>query len=340
MDSAMNVAILGCGYWGINYVRIFNELPESKVAVVCDQRAECLERVQQKFPNIALATEIDEALGSGEVDAAVVCTEAAAHYAIAFRCLEKGIPVLVEKPMTTKVHDAEILVNLAQAKKKTLMVGHTFLYNPGVQKVKSYIEQNGLGQIYYLYAQRTNLGPIRKDVNALWDLAPHDVSIFNYLLDSTPEWISAIGARVLHNSREDVGFITLEYPGNIIGHIHVSWADPNKVREVVVVGSNERIVFNDLNASEQVRVFEKGIASTPCEAPNYGEYLFQMRDGDIISPKIEPGEPLKNQASHFLKCIQGNQRPLTDGEEGLEVVKVMEAVDRSLAQRGAPVALS
>jgi predicted dehydrogenase len=244
---------------------------------------------------------------------------------------------LVEKPITTQVAQAEELIALSESKAVTLMVGHTFLYNAGVRKVKSYIEEAKLGRIYYVYARRTNLGPIRKDVNALWDLASHDVSIFNYLLDGVPEWVSAVGIKALRNCREDVGFISLGYPDGIVGHIHVSWADPNKVREVVVVGSERRIVFNDLNTFEKVRVFEKGVSPTPAEASSYGEYHLLMRDGDIVSPKVEASEPLKNQARHFIDCIAQGGCPLTSGRDGLAVVRVMEAVDRSLECRGAPV---
>jgi predicted dehydrogenase len=231
------------------------------------------------------------------------------------------------------------LINLAQSRGLILMVGHTFLYNPGVTKVKEYIGRGDLGRVYYLYARRTNLGPIRRDVNALWDLAPHDISIFNYLLDSVPEWASAVGAKVLRNCREDVGFISLGYPNDITAHIHVSWADPNKVREVVVVGSNKRIVFSDINTLEQVRVFEKGIAPVAAESEisSYGEYQLQIRDGDIISPRIEVSEPLKNQCVHFLECVAQGSRPLTDGWAGQAVVRVMEAIDRSIERKGAPV---
>jgi predicted dehydrogenase len=220
------------------------------------------------------------------------------------------------------------------------MVGHTFLYNPGIGKIRQYIIDGRLGRIYYLYARRTNLGPIREDVNALWDLAPHDVSIFNYFLDSTPEWVSAVGAKVLHNSREDVGFISLGYRGGIIGHIHVSWADPHKVREVVVVGSDERVVFNDLDSVERVRVFEKGVTPVESDASSYGDHHLRMRDGDIISPRIDVSEPLRNECAHFLECVSEGKQPLSDGRSGLDVVRTMEAISRSVAQKGAPLELA
>jgi predicted dehydrogenase len=337
MFDQVGIAVLGCGYWGINYVRVFNELPKSRVIVVCDRRSERLQEVGQRFSGVELTGEAEDVLRLDGVDAVVVCTEATAHHSVARRCLEAGKHILVEKPLTTSVTDAEELIALAESRGVTLMVGHTFLYNAGIRKVKAYIEQDEVGRIYYLYARRTNLGPIRHDVNALWDLAPHDVSIFNYLLDSVPRWVSAVGAKVLRNSREDVGFISLGYPDDVLGHIHVSWADPNKVREVVVVGSDKRIVFNDLSALERVRVFKKGITPVLPEASSYGEYHFLMRDGDIISPRVEISEPLKNQCSHFLECITQGSCPLTDGRDGLEVVRVMAAVDRSLDHKGAPV---
>jgi predicted dehydrogenase len=339
MTDRVGVAILGCGYWGINYVRVFNEVPDARVVVVCDQRAERLQEVQQRFPDVIVTTEIAKALQQDGVDAAIICTEAKTHYEVAHRCLTAGKHTLVEKPVTTSAAEAAALAGLAESTGLVLMVGHTFLYNPGVQKVKDYIDQGQLGRIYYLYARRTNMGPIRSDVNALWDLAPHDVSIFNYLLDSVPEWVSAVGAKVLRNCREDVGFISLGYRDGIIGHIHVSWAEPNKVREVVVVGSDKRIVFDDLDALERVRVFDKGITPVAAEAPSYGEYHLLMRDGDIISPRVEVSEPLRNQCNHFLECMKRNRRPLTSAWEGRDVVRVMEAIDRSIERQGAPVEL-
>jgi len=244
--------------------------------------------------------------------------------------------VLVEKPLAATSKDAEDLMHLAEERGRVLMVGHTFLYNAGIRKVKEYIVA-GTHRIYYLHACRTNLGPIRRDVNALWDLATHDVAIFNYLLGCSPEWVSGIGARVLRNGQEDVGFVSLGYPDGVVGHIHVSWADPNKAREVVVICSDKRIVFNDLNGLEQVRVFEKGVSSLPVEAANFGEYQLQIRDGDILSPKIEATEPLKEQCHHFLHCIATGSQPLTSGWDGYNVLCVMEAVDRSIQSKGAQV---
>src|SRR5882724_7882830 len=331
--SQLGIAIIGCGYWGMNYVRIFNELLDSQVRAVCDQKAERLQEVRRRFPHVYFTTEIEEIVSHPGADAVVVCTEATAHYDITRRLLRAGKHVLVEKPLTTRSTDAEDLIELADSRSATLMVGHTFVFNAGIRKVKEYVK-DGNGRVYYLYARRTNLGPIRRDVDALWDLAPHDIAIFNHLLDSTPIWVSAVGGKVLRNCRHDVGFISLGYPGNIIGHIHVSWADPDKAREVVIVRSDKRIVFNDLNGVEQVRVFEKGVSTLEEEPLNYGESRFEIRDGDIISPRIKPTEPLKNQCRHFLECVRLGQRPVSSGVEGREVVRVLEAVNRSIECKG------
>jgi predicted dehydrogenase len=334
----LGIAIIGCGYWGMNYVRIFNELLDSQVRAVCDQKAERLREVVRRFPHVYFTSEVDEITSHPGVDAVIVCTEATTHYDITRRLLLAGKHVLVEKPLTTRSTDAEELIELAESRSATLMVGHTFVFNAGIRKVKEYL-RDGNGRVYYLYARRTNLGPIRRDVDALWDLAPHDIAIFNHLLDESPIWVSAVGGKVLGNCRHDVGFISLGYPDNVLAHVHVSWADPDKAREVVVVKSDKRIVFDDLNGVEQVRVCEKGVMPLDQEPLNYGELRFQIREGDIISPRIEPVEPLKDQCRHFLECVRAKKRPVSGGLEGLGVVRVLEAANRSIECKGIQVAV-
>lgn len=336
MKKELGVGIVGCGYWGVNYVRVFSELSGARVIAICDKEETRLKEVGQNYPEASLYQNIEEMLGSKELDAVVVSTSATTHHRIASLCLKAGKSVLIEKPVATKVSDANDLIQLSKTSGGILMVGHTFLYNSGVRKIKEYIDQASMGSIHYLYARRTNLGPIRQDVNALWDLAPHDISIFNYLLDCVPSWVSAVGAKVLGNHRDDVGFITLGYPGGIVGNIHVSWADPNKVRELVVVGSENRIVFDDINNLERVKIYEKGITSVPEEMSSFGEFHFQIRDGDIISPRIDIKEPLKEQCKHFLECVSQKTQPLTDGKSGLEVISVMRAIDQSVMNNGTP----
>ena len=338
MNSRIGVAVVGCGYWGMNYVRLFSEMPEAKLVAVCDRSPERLAEVTWRFPDVITAFNLDDALRRDDVSVVVICTEAMSHYSMTRACLMAGKHVLVEKPITTTVAHAEEVSLFAEQNGLTLMVGHTFIYNSGIKKIKEYI--GGGGQLYYLYARRTNLGPIRRDVNVLWDLATHDIAIFNYLLDQVPLWACAIGARVLGNCREDVGFITLGYRNNCLGHIHVSWADPNKTREVVAVCSDKRIVFNDLKGVEQVRVFEKGVKVLEAPPSSYGEYRLQIRDGDIVIPKVDNVEPLKEQCRHFLYCVRSKDRPITSGWDGKEVLRVLEAIDQSLSQDGARIEIA
>lgn len=339
--ATLGVLVIGCGYWGVNYVRIFSELPEARLVAACDASLDRLQSVGHSHPDVYLTTDMDDALARPDVDVAVICTPAATHRAVAERCLRAGVHVLVEKPLTTRTSDADALIELAEREGMILMTGHTFVYNAGVRTVKEYIDDGTIGRLYCLYARRTSMGPIRHDVNALWDLAPHDISIFNLLMDSEPEWVSAVASGVLREDRADIGFITLGYPGGVVANIHVSWVDPNKTREVVVVGSDRRVVFNDLDALERVRVFEKGVVPAPPEASSYGEFNFLLRDGAIFSPMIQSNEPLKTQCMHFLECVaMGVTPPLTGGPAGRGVVRVMEAVDASAELNGAPVRLA
>jgi predicted dehydrogenase len=335
VSRALNIAIVGCGYWGVNYLRVLNELPESKVSMACDTSEDRLRMVRERFPLINTTSNLSEVLQSRWVDAVVVATHAASHHEIAGKCLAAGKHVLVEKPITTTVEDADSLIRQAEKAQLVLMVGHTFMYNSGILKVKELMNSD-FGQVYYLHATRTNMGPVRSDVNALWDLGTHDVAIFNFLLGSLPKSVSAVAAKVLGKEKEDVGFVTMVYDNNVIANIHASWIDPNKVREVVAVGSRRRIVFDDLNNTERVRIYEKGMSAT-MEADTYGEFRLIVRDGDIISPRVPPSEPLKNLAEHFIECVTENKKPLSDGRNGLDVVRVMAAIDRSLERGGAPV---
>ena len=333
------VAVIGCGYWGTNYVRIFDRMPEAQLVAICDQRPERQQELKTEYPNVAVLGDLTETIQMSEVDVVIICTGATTHYAVTKQCLEAGKHVLVEKPMATTVADSRALIRIARENNVTLMVGHTFLYNAAVEKVAELVNDGQDSNIYYLYSRRTNMGPIRTDVNAVWDLAPHDVSIFNHFVKQAPQWVSAVGVKALNTEREDAAFISLVYPNGIVGNIHISWVDPNKVRELVVVCSDKRIVFDDLNALERVKVFEKGVVPTTVQANGYGAHQFYMRDGDIFSPRITMSEPLKNQCLHFLQSIRTNQLPLTDGQAGLEVVEVMEAIERSMELNGAPVYL-
>lgn len=337
MALRIRIALVGYGYWGPNYARILTESPDTVVKVICDTQADKLERASSRFPLIETSCNLDEVLRRNDIDAVVVSTPASTHHEVTRLALESERHVLVEKPLALEVEHCEELAALAERKRCVLMVAHTFLYNPGIQKLRECVKSSAFGRVHYLHSTRTNLGPIRPDVNAIWDLAPHDISIFGYVLDEVPLWASAIGSRVLGNPREDVGFITLGYANDVIGNIHVSWADPNKVREVVVVGSRQRLVFDDLNDLERVRIFEKGVSVGEMDAGSFGEFKLLVRDGDIISPKVQFSEPLKNQASDFVAAISQNRRPVSDATTGTNVVRTLKAIDASIRQRGKAV---
>jgi predicted dehydrogenase len=333
----LRFALVGFGYWGPNYARVLHDLPGVELTVVCDCSAERLAHVRARYPSMATCEDVAEVLGGSRVDAVVIATPASTHRGLVQAALESGYHVLVEKPMALDVAGCDALCDLAARSGRVLMVGYTFLYNAGVRKMKECMVSTAFGQAYYLHATRTNLGPIRQDVNAVWDLAPHDIAIFNYLLDDEPIWASAIGTRVLKTSRDDVAFATLGYRNGVVGNIHVSWSDPNKVREVVAVGSRRRIVFNDLNDVERVRYFERGVSAGDGIAETYGEFKLLVRDGDIVSPKVEPSEPLKNQCMEFIEAINHGSVPLASGPFGRGVVRVLVAIEASMRARGAAV---
>lgn len=332
----IRVGVIGCGHWGNNYLRLLNELQNSRLIEACDENNERYRQLKSSHPFLKISRDFQKLISNNKIDAVIVATPTSTHYNIARAALLNNKHVLVEKPLALKVSEGQELVELAKKKNKILMVAHTFLYNPGIQKLKKYVRERDFGSIYYIQARRTHLGLIRKDVNAVWDLAPHDISIFSFILDAFPLSVSAVGGKFLCRSREDAGFITLSYPGGIKANLHVSWVDANKVREVVVVGGKRRIVFDDLNNMEKIKIFEKG-AIINDKVDSFGEFQILLRDGDIISPKIEAKEPLKEQCRHFLECIEKRKVPLTDGASGVEVIKIMVAIDESIKKNGMPV---
>jgi predicted dehydrogenase len=337
MSSKIGIGIVGYGYWGPNYARVFNELADTEVTVICDAIAERRQRAISRLPGTTVCSTVEEVLKRSDVDAVIISTPASTHFELARQALASGRHVIVEKPLATEIEHCRALRELADKKDRVLMVAHTFLYNPGIRKLHDYVKSSAFGRLYYMHSTRTNLGPIRGDVNAIWDLAPHDISIFNYFVGEEPLWASAVGSHLLGNPREDVGFITLGYGNDVIGNIHVSWADPNKVREVVVVGSKQRLVFDDLNDLERVRIFEKGVAVGETDTVTFGDFKLLIRDGDIISPKVEFSEPLKNQAIDFVAAIRENRKPISNGATGESVVSTLKAIESSMKQRGKAV---
>lgn len=337
----VNIGIIGCGHWGPNYVRNFSSLGLARVKYVCDIQTSRLKSVKSQHPQIIITTNYRDILKDNSIDAVVISTNAGSHYELVKAALIHGKHVLVEKPFVLDIKDGQKLIELSKNKKKIIMVAHTFLYNLGIRKLKELIKNKSLGKIYYLHSKRTNLGPLRKDVSALWDLAPHDISIFNYLLEGEPIEVFARGNQYLQSGKEDVVFATLTYPRNIIANIHVSWLDPRKVREITVVGDKKMVVFDDLNAKEPVHLYDKRVMKKKFrqDYDSFEEFQMIIRDGKTTALKVKRDEPLRLECRHFIDCIRENKRPLSDGGDGLSVLNVLNGIQKSLAKKGCRVVL-
>lgn len=327
-DNILKIGIIGLGHWGPNYLRVFNYLKETEVKWACDKSETRLQKIDS-FSETKKTTDFKDILEDPEVQAVIIATPAQTHFPLVKTFLENGKDVLAEKPLALKPEEAQELCQVADRHKRILMVGHTFIYNPGIQKIKKLVDDGELGKIYYLNATRTHLGLIRDDVNSVWDLAPHDISIFNFLLGSYPVEVSAVGASHLKDGREDVAFINLVYPENVIANIHVSWEDSNKERKVRVVGSQARVVFDDLNNLERVKLYKKGIGVTQ-DYDDFGQFQLQLRDGDIISPMLNLYEPLQKMCGHFVDCVFHRTKPISDGESGYHVVRVLHGIQEKM----------
>ena len=326
--KALKVGIIGYGYWGPNLTRNFFELPSSELVVIADIKEERLQRARSLYPDVLMTKDYTDFFQIG-IDAVVISVPPALHYPIAKDCLEHGLHVLVEKPMTLNSQHAMELIDLAEQKGVILMVGHTFEYNSAVIALKKYIESGELGDIYYLDAARLNLGLFQSDSNVLWDLAPHDISILLYLLGQTPVSVSAQGMPCVFDGIFDVAYMNLIFPDRIPAYIHVSWLDPCKVRRVTVVGSKKMIVYNDMENEQKLKIYDKGV-DAPTYTNGFGEFQCNYRSGDIIIPNIRMAEPLRQECQHFLDCISNNTKPCSSGTEGLNVVRILEAAEHSM----------
>ena len=322
------VGIIGFGYWGPNLARNFHEAPASELVAIADVKQERLKRAEALYPSVCLEEDYQRLFQLG-LDAVVISTPPATHYALARECMEHGLHVLVEKPMTLNSSDAEDLVQLAHEKELILMVGHTFEYNSAVVALKKYIESGELGDIYYIDAARLNLGLFQRESNVLWDLAPHDISILLYLLGENPLSVSAQGMPCVFDGIFDVAYLHLAFPNKIPAFVHVSWLDPCKVRRVTVVGSKKMIVYNDVENEQKLRIYDKGVEA-PAYTDGFGEFQCNYRSGDITIPNIRIVEPLRQECQHFLDCITSHTQPCSCGEDGLKVVKIIEAAQRSM----------
>ncbi|MEW6105724.1 MAG: Gfo/Idh/MocA family oxidoreductase [Bacillota bacterium] len=341
---AVSVAVVGLGYWGPNLARTFARLPRANLRVLCDANPARLAGTARDYPGVQATPDYNQVIGDSSIDAVVLATPAGTHYDLALAALQAGKHVLVEKPLAKTVAQAEVLIRVAKMHQRVLMVGHVFLYNPGVRKVKELIDSGALGRIYYIYAQRLNLGIIRQDVNALWNFAPHDISVINYWLGYAPLSVTARGYAYVQPGVEDVVFLTMEYPGGIAANVHVSWLDPHKVRRMTVVGSEKMVEFDDLRTEARVVVYTKRAvmsASVPSLEGQRGSGIengIATYAGDVVIPRLPVEEPLKVECREFVESILEGKTPVSDGEEGLRVVRVLEAAEKSLRTM-APVAL-
>lgn len=333
----INIAVLGYGYWGPNLVRNFQDTRDVRVVCCIDRDSERLAQVKARYPWIETSTLYEDALKSPSIDAIAICTPVGTHYELARRALEHGKHVLIEKPLTKSVSEAEKLVELAARQKLTLMVDHTFIYTGAVRKMKEIIDRGELGFLYYFDSVRINLGLVQRDVNVIWDLAPHDISILEHLVSEEPVSVCANGACHTGNGIENIAYLTVYFNSGLIAHFHNNWIAPVKIRTVLVGGSKKTILYDDLETSEKVKVYDRGIDI--CDPEGVHDARVSYRLGDMWAPKLDTAEALRLVTAEFADCISTGRAPLTDGMSGLNVVKILEASEMSIKHRGREVKL-
>lgn len=333
MPPPVRIGLIGYGYWGPNLARNFHSLPNAHLAAIADQDAKRLDEPARLY-NPHTYTDASELLRDPTIDAVAISTPARTHFDLAHAALESGKHVLVEKPLAMSSAEARELITLSERRRRVLMVGHTFEYNPAVWKIRELIATRELGDVYYVYSNRVNLGRVQRDINALWSIAPHDISILLYILGMMPHEVSALGGTYLSDNIDDVVFVTLTFPNKILAHIHASWLDPSKVRQMTVVGSRKMVVYDDVDPEARLRIYDKGVYR---HGADYGEYQLKIHSGDISIPRIDMSEPLHNECAHFVECVIENVTPRTDGENGLRVIRVLEAAQESLLKNGGRV---
>ena len=327
----VRVGVIGYGYWGPNIVRNLFAIDGFRVEVVCDKSADALQRAHKAFPTIRTTQDASEILRSTEIEAVAVITPVWTHFELAKAALQNGKHVFVEKPFTATSQQAQELIELAQKKNLRIMVDHTFLFTGAVRKIKQVIDEGVLGDLFYYDSLRVNLGLFQHDVNVIWDLAPHDLAIVDYLIQDRPEAMVATGQCHL-NGHEDIAFITLYYPRNVIAHINVNWLSPVKVRTTLIGGEKKMLVWNDLEADEKIKIYDKGVNVKTQEGLH--QLLVSYRSGDMWAPQVQQTEALKAELTYLYECIMNNKNPFNDGLAGLRVVKMLEAADRSVRNRG------
>jgi predicted dehydrogenase len=331
----VEIAVVGIGGWGKNLARNYAQLPEANLRYVCDLDRRKLEQAARQYPGTRTTREFDDLLADPQLQAVVVATTAPSHFDLCRRALEAGKDVYVEKPMVLNTRDARELIAIADRFGRVLMVGHLLEYHPVVTYLRELVASGELGRIYYVYSQRLNLGTVREDENALWNFAPHDISSILYVLGREPTDVSARGQGYLQRDVEDTVFATLNFGGEAMAHIHVSWLDPHKTRKLTIVGSRKMAVFDDMEPSEKLRIYDKG-ATVNSEYETFAEYV-ALRFGDVVIPHLKLSEPLRIECLHFLDCVRHRRTPVSDGRDGLRVVSVLEAAHESLKNNGVPV---
>ncbi len=332
----INMGLVGCGYWGPNYIRVLNALKEARLRYCCDLNKANLVKIKRQCPDIRTTTDYGSIAKNPAVDAVIITTPGDSHYKIAKSCITNGKHVLVEKPFVSTSKEAMELIRIARKEKVVLMVGHIYEYHPGIMKLKEIIEKGTLGEIFYGHAERAGLGPIRKYANVLWDLATHDIAIALYILNEFPREVDAVGGCYLQKKVDDIVFLNLRFPSGAIYNIYASWIAPEKIRKTTVVGSKGMSVFDDVNKAATLRIYERTIHREFLDStPEYTDHQLMVTIGDSYLPEIEESEPMANQVRHFLECIVKEKAPLTDGEDGLRVVRILEAAQTSLKCRKA-----
>ena len=325
----LKAGVIGCGYWGPNLIRNFQQLAGSEVKRVADLDSDRLEHMKRLYPSVKTTMDYRDIITDPEIDIVAVATPVKTHYRFASEALSAGKHVFVEKPIAASVSESRELIALAEKNQQKLMVGHTFLYTVAVRKMKEVIDSGELGKIYYISTQRLNLGLFQNDINVIWDLAPHDISIILYLLGKEPLSVSAHGTSHINPLIEDVAVVTLRFPENLMAIIHVSWLDPDKIRRITVVGSKKMMVYDDVQPTEKIKIYDKGVEK-PKHYDTFAEFHYSYKYGDIIIPNISGAEPLRTELNHFIDCIVNDKEPLSNGKNGLDVVKILEATQKSL----------
>ena len=333
-----NIGLIGYGYWGPNLLRNFIDTERLNLIKVFDLNSEKINNIKIKYSNVLIANNIDEIIKSKDINAVVIATPPSTHFELAFKALNNGKHVLVEKPLATSSSECQQLISEAKRKNLVLMVDHTFTYTGAVKKIKELMKSNELGKLFYFDSVRVNLGSFQSDVNVIWDLAVHDLSILDFLLEKIPTTVSAIGMSHIKGQTENIAYITLLFKENIIAHIHVNWLSPVKVRKTLIGFSDKMLVYDDLEFDEKIKIYDRGVVNSKEENSNYNLKV-DYRTGDMIALLIERTEALKNTSNHFLDCIENREQPITDGYSGLRVVKILEAIDISLKNNGKPTAI-